>query len=466
MTDKTVVTDKTAVAGEGDATDPWMIELATRIERSSFTATHHALSDLGGVVKKAREDGLLVRDRFVLLDQLGAGGMGSVFTARDLRREEAGDTDSIVAIKFLSASFSEHPDALVTLQREARKTQALAHPNIVTVFDFDRDDDRVFMTMELLKGEPLSKLENLEQATGKTFDRVDLLKQMVEGLAYAHSQGIIHSDLKPDNVFVTSEGRLKILDFGIARLAAGSLTGDSFDVSRLGALTRRYASLEMIRGEAPHPSDDVYALGLIGWWLFSGQHPYEGEAADVALEEQMSPLSLPRGVPARVRRTLQSAIAFERSGRTEDAGAMRAALSSVKQRTWLLASVAALLLAVSTLWYLDSQGPPAPDVPFDQLTALEQSQFRGALASGREHTLGGDLMGGWQYYEEAWLIHPWNPDLLEAIDQLMEMLRRQTSEQAALLDRGSLATTVELLSAHPYLVNHKDLVAIKELLPR
>ena len=450
--------------GEGDATDPWIIELATRIERSSFTATHHALSDLGEVVKKARQEGLLVRDRFVLLDQLGAGGMGSVFTARDLRREEAGDIDSIVAIKFLSAAFSEHPDALVTLQREARKTQTLAHPNIVTVFDFDRDDDRVFMTMELLKGEPLSKLESLEQVTGKTFDRVDLLKQMVEGLAYAHSQGIIHSDLKPDNVFVTSEGRLKILDFGIARLAAGSLSGDSFDVSRLGALTRRYASLEMIRGEAPHPSDDVYALGLIGWWLFSGQHPYSGEAADFAFAERMSPCSLPRGVPFRVRRTLQSAIVFERSARTEDAGAMRMALSSVRQRTWLLASVATLLLAVSTLWWLDTQGPPGPDVPFDQLTALEQSQFRSALASGRKHTQGGDLMGGWQHYETAWEIHPWNPELLDAIDELIEVLRIQIVQDAPMIDNAAMTATVQSLSEHPYLANHRDLLALSQLL--
>jgi len=458
------VTEETVAVGETEATDPWVIELATRIQQSSFTTKHRGLSDLGEVVKKAKEDGLLVRDRFVLLNQLGAGGMGSVFTARDLRREEAGDADSIVAIKFLSASFSEHPDALVTLQREARKTQTLAHPNIVTVFDFDRDGDRVFMTMELLKGQPLSKLELLEKTTGESFDRVDLLKQMVEGLAYAHSQGIIHADLKPDNIFVTSRGRLKILDFGIARLAAGSLSGDGFDVSRLGALTRRYASLEMIRGDAPHPSDDIYALGLIGWWLFSGQHPYDGEAADTVLDEQITPSPLPRGVPTRVRRVLQSAIALERTARTKDAGAMRVALSGVRQRTWLLASIAALLFVVSGLWYLDSQGPPAPDIPFDQLTALEQNQFRRALSSGREHTLGGDLMGAWQYYEEAWIVHPWNRELLEAIDELMAVLRSQMAEDAAAIDKSSLATTVELLSKHPYLAEHKDLLALERVI--
>jgi serine/threonine protein kinase len=456
------VNDKTVVAEPGDeATDPWLIELATRVDRATFTATYHQLSDLGEVVKQARRDGLLVRDRFVLLDQLGAGGMGSVFTARDLRREEAGDADSFVAIKFLSAAFSEHPDALVTLQREARKTQALAHPNIVTVYDFDRDDDRVFMTMELLRGQPLSKLDLLEETTGTTYDRVDLLRQMVEGLAYAHSQGIVHSDLKPDNLFVTQEGRLKILDFGIARLAAGSLQGDSFDVARLGALTRRYASLEMIRGEAPHPSDDVYALGLIGYWLFLGHHPFDGEAADVALAERLNPSSLPRSVPLRVRRMLLSAIALERAARTPDAGAMRAVLSTVRQRTWLLAGAALLVIAISTLWWLDRQGPPAPDIPFEQLTALEQSRFQQALLSGQEHLAVGDLMGGWQYYEIAWEIHPWNPDLLDAIDALMQDLEQRVQEPDAEFDQVAFDTTLEFLSRHPYLINHGELEALR-----
>ena len=140
---------------------------------------------------------------------------------------------------------------------------------------------------------------------------------------------------------------------------------------------------------------------------------------------------------------------------------MRVALSGVRQRTWLLASIAALLFVVSGLWYLDSQGPPAPDIPFDQLTALEQNQFRRALSSGREHTLGGDLMGAWQYYEEAWVVHPWNRELLEAIDELMAVLRGQMAEDAAAINKPSLATTVELLSKHPYLAEHKDLIALE-----
>ncbi|MGB1958984.1 MAG: protein kinase domain-containing protein, partial [Luminiphilus sp.] len=160
-----------------DATEVFVTEVAGRIQQGSLTAS--IATDGGGenlelLVARAREEGLLIRDRFVLLEQLGAGGMGTVFTAIDLRRAEADDPNSRVAIKFLSAAFSEHPDALVSLQREARKTQQLAHPNVVTVFDFDRDGDRVFMTMELLDGEPLSRLDRLERRTGKAFDRSDL----------------------------------------------------------------------------------------------------------------------------------------------------------------------------------------------------------------------------------------------------------------------------------------------------
>lgn len=119
-----------------DPTEVFVTEVAGRIQQASWAAsldTTRVHDNLEAVVGRAREEGLLIRDRFVLLEQLGAGGMGTVFTAIDLRRAEADDPNSHVAIKFLSAAFSEHPDALVSLQREARKTQQLAHPNVVTV---------------------------------------------------------------------------------------------------------------------------------------------------------------------------------------------------------------------------------------------------------------------------------------------------------------------------------------------
>ena len=112
-----------------DPTEVFVTEVAGRIQRGALTASpdmSEAQGNLEVLVARARDEGLLIRDRFVLLEQLGAGGMGTVFTAIDLRRAEADDPNSRVAIKFLSAAFSEHPDALVSLQREARKTQQLA----------------------------------------------------------------------------------------------------------------------------------------------------------------------------------------------------------------------------------------------------------------------------------------------------------------------------------------------------
>jgi serine/threonine protein kinase len=189
-----------------------------------------------------------------------------------------------VAIKFLGEEFSRHPKALISLQREAKKSQQLAHPNVLTVYDFDRDGDRVYMTMEMLQGDALSGLKKITFAEGKEPSNETLIEQMASGLAYAHENGLVHSDFKPDNVFVTTEGRVKILDFGIARIMDSAVQKDSFDAGELGAMTLRYASLEMLRRDSdPHPADDVYALGLIAYQLYAGSHPYGGRTALDAL---------------------------------------------------------------------------------------------------------------------------------------------------------------------------------------
>jgi len=208
--------------------------------------------------------GSVVRDRFELVAELGAGGMGTVYRALDRRKQEAEDESPYVAIKLLGEDFKQHPRAFVTLQRETKKTQALAHPNIVTVYDFDRDGDVIYMTMEELKGKTLEDI--LAEQAGIPIDKeqgLSIIRGIAQGLIFAHSKGIIHSDLKPGNIFVTDENQVKILDFGIARVVDESSYSDRYDVSELSALTPRYASIDMLEHKPPDPRDDLFALGII-----------------------------------------------------------------------------------------------------------------------------------------------------------------------------------------------------------
>ena len=449
-----------------DATEVYVTEVAGRIQQGSLTAS--IANEDGGenlelLVARAREEGLLIRDRFMLLEQLGAGGMGTVFTAIDLRRAEAGDPNSRVAIKFLSAAFSEHPDALVSLQREARKTQQLAHPNVVTVFDFDRDGDRVFMTMELLAGEPLSRLDRLEQRIGKAFDRSDLVRQFAEGLAYAHSQGVVHCDLKPDNVFVTESGRVKVLDFGIARLTQEAEQADQYDAGRLGALTRRFASIEMLVGNTePHPADDVYALGLIGWWLFTGEHAYGGTPADEALAQSLVPAGSAKAWRERERRALARALRLTREARQRDAGEFLALFQGTAQRNRLLAGLALLLVMVSGGWVYQSLAPMEPEVAFSDLPAAVQQDFTANLEQGYAHLEISDIDGALRFFDAAWLLHPWNPDAVDALDALVDQVAvlfadARSPDMAALLQ-----PSLDAMRSNPYLAEQSDLGRLAE----
>jgi len=241
------------------------------------------------LAKKAQgESGRLLKKRFVLEEVLGKGGMGVVYKARDLRKVEAQDSNPYIATKVLGKNFKDHPQAFISLQQEAVKSQKLAHPNIVTVHDFDRDGSTIFMTMELLKGDPLDSLLKQEAP----FSRESAFRYFTElcaGLDYAHKRGLIHSDFKPANIFVTTSGVVKILDFGIARAANRDSLSSDFDAGDLGALTPAYATIEMAHGEAPSFSDDVYALACVFYQMLTGNHPYERLSAADARDKKLKP---------------------------------------------------------------------------------------------------------------------------------------------------------------------------------
>lgn len=264
--------------------------------------------------------GSILKDRFKLLEIIGHGGMGYVFKALDLVKVQAQDSNPYVAIKVLSDAFKKHSRAFIAMQREASKAQRLAHPNITTVYDFDRDGDTIYMTMELLHGQPFDKLI-AQLPPGGLPQQIVLryIEDLCHGLAYAHKQQLIHCDLKPANIFLCDSGAVKLLDFGITRAFKKELPESSddtlFDPAKLKALTPAYASLEMFRGEQPDPRDDIYAVACVAYELLTGSHPYKKVAAHKALDLGLKPPPV-KGLSRRQQKALFGALALERNKRT------------------------------------------------------------------------------------------------------------------------------------------------------
>lgn len=284
--------------------------------------------------------GMRLKGRFQLERELGRGGMGVVFLAVDERKVEARDRDPYVAVKVLNDEFRRHPDSLIALQRESRRSQLLAHDNIVRVYDFDKAGTIVFMTMEYIDGHDLRTLIREEAYNGMPLPRArPLIEGMIQALARAHAAGVVHSDFKPGNVMVTRDGVPKVFDFGIARAGkhVASASGEQtvFDASTLGALTPAYASLEMIQGKAPTPSDDIYALGCVCFELLTGKHPFDKVSAEVALREGRVPPPVP-GLTRRQYRTLCAAVAFTREQRLQHVQQLREGLREVGLRERLM----------------------------------------------------------------------------------------------------------------------------------
>lgn len=293
--------------------------------------------------------GSVIKGRFVLEESIGSGGMGTVFKARDLRKVEAEDRNPHVAIKVLNEEFRRHPQSLQALQRESRKTQKLAHPNIVTVYDFDRDGANVFMVMELLEGEPLDRLIKRAEGVGiGVKEALQITQGVCRAMAYAHEQGIVHADFKPANAFITKKNVVKVLDFGIARAAKHNeqASGDMtlFDPGTLGALTPAYAGCEVIEGKEADARDDVYAIACVTYELIAGRHPFNRLSAAQAHDAGVSP-DPPRGLSNRQWRTLRRGLSLRREQRPMSAMQFFDGLRPLRRMPAVYAAVGGAVIA-------------------------------------------------------------------------------------------------------------------------
>jgi serine/threonine protein kinase len=296
------------------------------------------------------EAGRLLKNRFVLEEKVGSGGMGDVYKALDLRAQEQQEKNPYIAIKLLNESFAHHKDALVSLQREAAKTKSIPHKNIMGVYDFDREGDTVYMTMELLTGKPLDDYLKEHPEGVSVEDAWNIIDGISQGLSRAHGAGIVHSDFKPGNIFYTADKTAKVFDFGIARAVEnpGDIKADGektvFDAGSLGALTPTYASYEMLKGSQPSKSDDVYAVALVAYELFTGRHPYDRVPADKAFDRGMEPKRIPF-LKRRHWKTLRKGLQLKGDLRTQSVDEFHEGMFSVDPPVLRYTAIAAVLMA-------------------------------------------------------------------------------------------------------------------------
>jgi serine/threonine protein kinase len=292
--------------------------------------------------------GSVIRERFVLVEELGRGGMGVVYKAFDRSRGDM--KDRYVALKVLNEEFKRHPLAVKSLQREARKAQKLAHPNIVAVHDFDRDGGNVYMVMECLSGRSLDQVLREDGQGGiPLVPALEIVGALASALSYAHAQDIVHCDFKPSNAFLCSDGKVKVLDFGIARAAPSlAVKGDTtlFDAGQLGAISPVYASLELLQREQPDVRDDVYSFACVVYELLTGCHPYQRLDAAKACQMGLQPRPV-RKLTRGQWRALKQGLAFRRNDRSPSVDVLARELIAPQRRTglWVGLGAAAVVAA-------------------------------------------------------------------------------------------------------------------------
>jgi serine/threonine-protein kinase len=208
--------------------------------------------------------------RYEVVDRIGRGGMGALYLARDP------NIDRLVAIKVLHSDLDE-PELRARFTREARAAGALAHPHIVTVFDYGEHDGSPFLVMEYIRGETLAKAI-ARRAPEPLTTRAQWVRDLCAGLACAHEAGVVHRDVKPANLMIDRSGVLKILDFGVARITASDMTSRTLLVGTPG-----YISPEQIEGKPVDPRCDLFAAGAVAYELFSYQRAFAGETQHTIL---------------------------------------------------------------------------------------------------------------------------------------------------------------------------------------
>ncbi len=272
---------------------------------------------------------------YEILSPLGAGGMSEVHRALDTRLARE------VAIKVLPAHLARDPELLQRFEREAQTLASLSHPNLVTIFDFGTEGDAHFAVMELLEGETLRS--RLDREVPEYNSTLDIAEGVADGLSAAHSRGIIHRDLKPENIFITNDARVKILDFGLARIIAPiqlqnntkAPTGPAVTPAGLIMGTVYYMSPEQVSGETADARTDIFSFGAVLYEMVTGRKPFTEktsvETMVAILRQDPSELGVSQGkIPPDLERIVRACLEKDPALRFQSAHDLRLALRSVR----------------------------------------------------------------------------------------------------------------------------------------
>lgn len=268
----------------------------------------------------------LLDGRYAIGARLARGGMASVYLATDVR------LDRRVAVKVMHAALAEDPDFVARFNREARAAARLSHPAVVSVYDQGTDGDNVFLVMEYVSG---STLREVLRERGKLTpaEALAVMDYVLAALGAAHAAGLVHRDVKPENVLITPDGRVKVADFGLARAIAGTtLTGD--DGMLLG--TASYVSPEQVRDGAADARSDVYSAGVLMFELLTGTVPFSADTSLSVAYKHLSddvppPSARSAGIPAELDAIVTTSTAREPSARYGDGAVMHTALTRARE---------------------------------------------------------------------------------------------------------------------------------------